>query len=50
MIAMKNDIERYLNQVNRAQIKGISALYNLIGQIESNQMNCVDTTHSSTHL
>lgn len=35
--AMKNDIEKYLNKVNRAQISGIAALYNLCRQVEKNQ-------------
>jgi DNA-binding transcriptional MerR regulator len=32
---MTNGIEQYLNQVNRAQIKGISALYHLCVQVEA---------------
>lgn len=35
--AMKNDIEKYLNKVNRAQIRGVAALYDLCIQVEKNQ-------------
>ncbi len=34
IIAMANDTEHYLNNVNKAQIKGMSALYHLCRQVE----------------
>jgi hypothetical protein len=36
---MKNDIEEYLNKVNRAQISSISALYHLCLQVETNHFD-----------
>jgi len=37
--AMTSGIGQYLNQVNRALIKGISALYHLCRQVEANQFD-----------
>lgn len=39
IVVMTNDIEHYLNQVNKAQIKGISALYHLCRQVETNNFD-----------
>lgn len=35
--AMTDNIKQYLNQVNRAQIKSLAALYHLCAQVETNQ-------------
>lgn len=40
-----NNIETYLSQINRAQIKGISALYRLCVQVETNSFNNLDIGH-----
>ncbi|MBA4603097.1 MerR family transcriptional regulator [Thermoactinomyces mirandus] len=39
IMKMTETIRQYLNQVNRAQIRGISALYHLCRQVETNQFD-----------
>lgn len=41
IITIARDMKNYLAQVNRAQIKGISALYHLCNQVEANRFDQV---------